>query len=166
MGSLHAGDERRVVVELEADAPLGSTLAFDTTVAWDEVGGDSVSLPLEQLGVQTTDDQRLVEASRDGRVYASCISAIASRRQIEAADAYRRGDATRAQEIISENMADLDAAAAAAPEEEAESLENQKRKYDESRDRFRRTPPGSAAGRAAAKEATATDAANLERSIF
>lgn len=166
MGSLHAGDERRVVVELEADAPLGTTLAFDTTVSWDEVGGDAVSLPLEQLGVQTTDDSRLVEASRDGRVYASCISAIASRRQIEAADAYRKGDATRARRIIADNMADLEEAAAAAPDEAADSLLEQKRSYAESRDRFDRTPPASAAGRAAAKEATAIDAANLERQIF
>ena len=166
MGSLHAGDERRVVVELVADAPLGSTLSFDTTVSWDEVGGESVSLPLEQLGVQTTDDPRLVEASRDGRVYASSISAIASQRQIEAADAYRKGDASRAQQIIADNMADLEDAAAAAPEEAADSLMKQKRSYGESGARFERTPPGSAAGRAAAKEATAADAANLERQVY
>lgn len=166
MGSLHAGDERRVVVELEAGAAIGSSLTLDTTLAWNEVGGEAVNLPLEQLGVQTTDDARLVETSRDGRVYASCISAIASQRQLEAADAYRRGDLSRAQRLIDDNMAELDDAAAAAPEESADSLIEQKRSYAESKARFDRTPPGSAAGRAAAKEATATDSANLERSVF
>jgi Ca-activated chloride channel family protein len=166
MGSLHGGDERRVVIELMADAPLGEALSFDTTVAWDEVGGENVSLSLEPLGVQTTDDARLVQSSRDARVYASCISAFASRRQLEAAEAYRKGDTERARQITADNMRELEDAAAAAPAEAAASLEDQRRHYAKSKSEFERTPPSSAAGRAAAKRAAETDNANLARPTF
>jgi Ca-activated chloride channel homolog len=166
LGALHAGDERRVVVELIADASLAETLALDTTVSWDEVSGESISLDLQQLGVTTTSDPALVEATRDARVWASCLSAIASRRQLDAADAYRRGDAQRAQQITADNIRDLEEAAAAAPKPVADRLRKQRSSYADTADAFTRAPSGSAAGRAAAKKATEADTANLARERF
>ena len=40
-GSLFAGDERRIIVELGASVPLGQTRGFEGSVGWQAIGGDT-----------------------------------------------------------------------------------------------------------------------------
>jgi Ca-activated chloride channel family protein len=166
LGSLHSGDERRVALELEADAPFGADLPIDAQVAWQQVGGEHTRVDLERLALATTDDPQLVAAARDPRVYGSCLSALASVRQMEAAQAYARGDTERAQQLIESNLSDLDDAAAEAPEDVAGSLAEQAKTYRATQGEFAAAAPRSDEGRAAAKRATAQDSANLGRAAY
>jgi Ca-activated chloride channel family protein len=166
LGALHSGDERRVALELEAGAPFGTDLPIDAQVSWQHVGGEGARIDLERLALVTTDDPQLVAASRDGRVYGSCLGALASVRQLEAAEAYARGDTARAQQLIDSNLSELEAAAADAPADVAGSLQEQARSYSDTKGVFAAAPPRSDQGRAAAKRATAQDSANLGRSAY
>jgi Ca-activated chloride channel family protein len=163
IGSLFSGDERRIVLELEVDATVGEQLAIDTNIAWGQVAGGTADLDLERLRVVASDDEDAVLASRDNRVWSSGISAIASIRQLEAAEAYAKGDTARANELIEENKLELEGAAAAAPAPMAKRIRKQKDGYADTQGRFGRSAPASAEGRAAAKESAAQDSANLDR---
>lgn len=163
MGSLFAGDERRVVIELSTDARQGEELHLDTEVAWSDVEGHSNDLRLASLSVLATPDRDEAERSRDPQIYARCLSAVASLRNLEAAQAYADGDQARADAILGQNLADLRAAATAAPAEEAEQLEAQAHSYADTQRRFKAAAPRSAAGRTAAKKAAEADNANLAR---
>ncbi len=166
LGSLFAGDERRVVVELYADARGGEVLGIDGELYWTDVGGRSAEAGLDRLALKGTADASEVAQSRNHRVYARCVSALASLRNLEASEAYARGDAARAQALIDQNVADLRTAAAAAPQAEADKLDSQIQSYEQTRGRFAAAPPESAAGRSAAKESTAADHANLGRAGY
>lgn len=166
IGSLFSGDERRIVLELEADARIGERLDLDTNVSWNQVGGGMANLDLERLHIGVTENNQAVLASRDNRVWSSGISALASIRQLEAAEAYRRGDIREADKLIQQNQAELEDAAAAAPAPMAKSLRKQKRSYGATGERFRQTAPSSAEGRAAAKESAEADAMNLDRQAY
>jgi Ca-activated chloride channel family protein len=163
MGSLFAGDERRVVVELATDARHGELLNLDTDVSWTDVEGRTNDLRLASLTVEATSDQAAVEQSRDAQVYARCLSALASLRNLEAAQAYASGDQDRAQAILDQNLSELRTAASAAPEAEAKQLQAQVDSYADTQRRFRAAPPKSAKGKAAAKAAAESDNANLAR---
>jgi Ca-activated chloride channel family protein len=163
LGSLFGGDERRVVIELETDAPLGSQLGIDADVSWRQVGGQHADIDVRTLSLVATDTHAEVERSMDAKVWASCTSALASVRQLDAAAAYARGDVDKARQIIGDNMADLETAAGAAPSEDAQRLRAQKKKYAGVQDHFNRVAPSSAEGRAAAKASTEQDNANTSR---
>ncbi len=165
IGSLFAGDERRIILELEADAPLGAALAIDTHITWSRVGGGVANLDLERLSMLTTSDRDAVRDSRDGHVWASGISAIASVRQLEAAEAYAKGDTARADKLIDENRTSLEEAAAAAPQMAA-SLGRQRDGYEKTKREFKQSAPSSAEGRAAAKAAAEQDSKNLDRDAW
>jgi Ca-activated chloride channel homolog len=166
LGSLFAGDERRVVVELTATAYDGSSLDFDTRATWTQVGGRAASVVAPRLSLVATADAESVERGKDGAVLASATSVIASQRQIEAANAYAQGDVLRAAELAQKNEVALATAMKAAPAPAAMALDSQRKAYAETREGFSKNAPASAAGRAAAKEATAKDLGNLNRSVF
>ncbi len=166
LGSLFAGDERRVIVELAASIGAGDLRAFEGTVAWSNVGGDGSQARFAGVSLQGTTDVLAVNASRDGNVLAHATSALASIRQIEAAQAYAQGDTGRAQAIIDRNVADLAAAATAAPAAAATSLQNQAAEFEQTRKTFAAAPPKSAAGNAAAKRAVERNMSNEARSVF
>ena len=163
MGSLFAGDERRVVVELAAQLDSGEVRGFDGDVRWDRVGGGAAEAHIGRLEISGTTDASAVDASRDGAVFASAMSAIASTRQLEAAQAYGQGDGARARALIDQNMADLDEAAAVAPAPARAALEKQKGAYDATRSGFAAAPPSSPEGKAAAKASVAKDSENIGR---
>ena len=163
LGSLFAGDERRVVIELEADAPAAAQLQIDADISWRHVDGQRADIDLRPLALLSTGAQSEVERSMDRRVWASGVSAWTSVLQLDAAAAYARGDVDKARQIIDSNMAALGEAAAQAPEELAQGLRAQRNSYADTQDRFDRAAPSSAEGRAAAKEATAKDNANTSR---
>jgi hypothetical protein len=166
MGALFAGDERRVVLELDVDAPLGASLPIDARVSWLPVGDELATVSLEQLRLATTDSEAAMKATRDGAVWSSGVSAMASLRQLEATEAYAKGDAGRARQLISENKAELEEAAVSAPAPAAEALRAQAGDYDDTLDKFKSADPSSAEGRAAAKSAAEADSKNLDRAAW
>jgi Ca-activated chloride channel family protein len=167
LGSLFAGDERRVVVELEATTWSAGRLDLDSQASWVAVGsGRTATARAQRLTLLATADASEVASGRDGAVLASATSVLASRRQVEAASAYAAGDVARAAQITERNERDLASAIAAAPAPAATSLETQMKAYRQQRSGFATVAPQSAAGRAAAKEAAAKDMGNFGRSTF
>jgi len=166
MGSLFAGDERRVVIELTGDLPAGAVRSLSGKVAWSRVGGGSADAKIAGLDVAGASDSREVEEARDGAVLASAVSALASVRQLEATEAYNRGDGARAQALISDNEAQLAAAASAAPKPMAAALDRQREGYGESKRTFAAAAPTSTEGKSAAKAGAEKDLANMVRSAF
>lgn len=166
MGSLFAGDERRVIVELTGDVPIGAVRSLGADVRWSRVGGGSANATVSALEIAGASDAREVEESRDGAVLASAVSALASLRQIEATQAYNRGDGARAQALIAENEVALQAAATAAPKPAAQALQRQLAEYGVSKRAFAAAPPTSDEGKAAAKAGTAKDIANASRGSY
>jgi Ca-activated chloride channel family protein len=163
LGSLFAGDERRVLLEMTARAEPGDTKTFEATASWNVVGGPSVNAPSSHLTIAAATDQRDVEGSRDNDVMASAISVTASRRQLEATEAYERGDVLGAQGLIDKNLRELQAAQAYAPPAAAEGLKKQTQAYDGTKHVFATAAPTSAAGNAAAKGAVEKDMSNMGR---
>jgi Ca-activated chloride channel family protein len=163
VGSLFAGDERRVIVELAVTVAAGQTESFDGSVAWAPVGGDTATARFAGVAITGTNDALAVEAGRDGAVLANATSVIASAREIQAAEAYQRGDKAGAQALIDQNMRDLAAAATAAPAA-APRLMAQRRAYEGDQHAFA-APPASDVGRAAAKSAAEKNLANGSRQV-
>jgi Ca-activated chloride channel family protein len=95
-------------------------------------------------------------------VLANAASVVASVRQVEAAEAYARGDVARAQAIIEGNVRDLQAAATAAPAA-APKLAAQWRAYETDQRSFAASAPASDQGRAAAKSSAAKNLYNHSR---
>lgn len=165
LGSLFAGDERRVVVELVANAYDDSSLDFDTRATWTQIGGSTASATAPRLSLLATADASDVERGKDGAVLASATSVVASRRQIEAANAYAKGNVALAAQITEDNRRALSAAMKAAPAPVARSLGSQMKDYSDQGESFAKHAPTSAAGRAAAKEATVKEMGNLNRNV-
>jgi Ca-activated chloride channel homolog len=164
IGALFAGDERRVIVEMEGTAAPGAQLPFAGKVSWNRVGGSHSDVALGQLALVGTTDPSAVESGRDGRVFASATSVNASALQLQAAEAYQKGDTDRAQALMDQSINDLKAAATAAPAPAASALSRQWTEYE-----HRKAPmakPATTAGNVAAKKAFAEDNNNLGRSGF
>jgi Ca-activated chloride channel family protein len=161
VGAMFAGDERRVMVELAVTAPLGQARDFDGSVAWNALGGDTVTARFGGVALTGTDDALAVDEGRDGSVLANATSVLASARQIEAVEAYERGDVARAQALVDKNVAELAAAATAAPAAAAPALMAQQRAYTETKRAF--AAPRSDRTSAAAKAGAAKDFSNLGR---
>lgn len=168
VGSLFGGDERRIVVELAANTYRGEGTSFDidATATWTPVGGSTTSARAPRLSLVASNDPAEVERGKDGAVLASATSVVASRLQIEAANAYAQGDVRRAAQIAEKNEQSLAAAMVAAPAPAATALDTQMKAYRSMREGFAKVAPQSAAGKAAAKEATAKDLGNMNRRAF
>ncbi len=163
LGSLFAGDERRVVLELAASVEAGDARAFEGRVSWNNVGGDGADARFSDLAIRGSSDENVVAQGRDGAVLARAMSATASLRQIEASEAYAEGDVQRAQGLIDQNLVDLRAAEAAAPPAAATALQAQARSYDDTKRSFAAAAPRSAAGSIAAKQAVEKNTSNMGR---
>ena len=94
---------------------------------------------------------------------ANATSVMASIRQLEAADAYERGDGARAQALLDQNVKELGVAATAAPAAMAPASPS-RRAPTRAPSAFRAAAPAeSEAGRSAAKAAAARDMSNFSR---
>ena len=162
-GGLFAGDERRIALEFRSLAEAGQELSITGDVDWTVVGGDQARAKVAGLSVVGAPAGTPVK--RNAAVYASCMSAFASLRQLAATDAYRSGDKQKAFALMAQNDGELEAAAADAPPSVKEALDRQRRAYRATKGKFR-AAPGTAAGRAAAKAATELDAKNADRAAF
>lgn len=168
MGSLFAGDERRVIVELSASTTtnLGS-YDFGAQATWTKVGetyGRTVDVP--RLSLLATSDVNEVDSGRDGAVLASATSVLASQRQIQAQQAYAAGDVARANALSAQNQRAIADALVAAPAAAKPSLEKQMGAYEEQKQGFAKFAPSSAAGKAHAKSSAAKDMGNISRQGF
>jgi len=166
IGSLFAGDERRVVLEMRCAMDLGDMKSFATTAAWNVVGGPSVDAPVASLQIVAASDAREAELSRDNEVNAQAVSVVASRKQLAAAEAYQRGDTAAADAIIADNLNELKAAQKGAPAPMATALDRQWQAYDGTKRTFATAPPKSPVGNAATKTAVEKDVSNLGRESF
>jgi Ca-activated chloride channel family protein len=166
IGSLFAGDERRVLLELTTSLDPGDAASIEGRASWRRVGGGEESTAIPRLGVLATRDEAAATASRDGAVLASATSVLASRRQLEAAEAYERGDTRGADALIQQNLDQLKQAAAAAPPAAATALDSQWREYAATKSGFAHASPSSAVGKALPKAAAAKDIANMTRSSY
>ena len=164
-GSLFAGDERRLIVELSASLPAGRLAGFEGSVAWTSVAGDTATARFGGVSLTGTSDPLAAEEGRDGAVLANATSVLASIRQIEAAEAYARGDGARAQALIDDNVRDLKAAEKAAPAAAAPRMRAQWRDVQADQAAFA-APPSSDKGRAAAKSSAAKNLYNNDRVGF
>jgi Ca-activated chloride channel homolog len=165
MGSLFAGDKRRVAIELAARMDAGDVRSLEGRVSWFPVGGAEAEARFAGLALTGSTDARAVDAGRDGSVLARSLSATASIRQIEAAEAYNQGDVQRAQALIDQNKVELAAAATAAPAPAAAALEQQIAAYEQTKQAFGSAKPRSAMGSAAAKRSVEKDLSNTGRDV-
>jgi Ca-activated chloride channel family protein len=166
IGSLFAGDERRVIVELAA-APRTRSDELDlrAEATWSRVGESSTRVSVPALALVASNDPGDVEGGRDGAILASATSVLASKRQLEAASAYARGDVATATRLTAQTQAAIGAAIAAAPSA-APLLDAQLNAYSAQQRGFESVAPSSAEGRAAAKAAVMKDQGNLVRKGF
>lgn len=164
IGSMFAGDERRVIVELDVS---GANEHRDVTASakWTRVGAGNVVAQASTLSM-STGTLAEVEAGRDGAVFASAVSVIASKNQVEAAAAYASGDSAKAARIVTDNEEALGAAIQAAPAAVAGSLSAQRQEYGQQKQGFMKISPRSDEGRAAAKTSTAKEMKNLDRKAW
>ncbi len=161
MGSMFAGDERRAIVELDASIGVSDVQRIRGNAAWSRIGGAPVEAGFGDLALAGVTDLADVNGARDGRVLASATSVQASQLQLEAAEAYAKGDALRAQTLMDKSEKDLDRAAAVAPPAMATSIFKQSAEYKSRRPMMAK--PGTQAGNIAAKKAVAEDNNNLGR---
>ena len=164
VGSMFAGDERRVLVELESRLGAGDSRGIDGSVAWTRVGGSSANASFGKLALAGTNDSDEVAKGRDGRVLANATSVSASQMQLEAAEAWAKGDTAGAQALMDKSEKALDVAAVHAPPAASASLAKQAGEYKARRPAMAK--PGSAAGNVAAKKAWADDNDNLSRAKY
>ncbi|WP_437571991.1 vWA domain-containing protein [Sorangium sp. So ce542] len=163
LGSLFSGDERRVILELAASLDSEASRTIEGQIRWSRVGGDAAQAPIAGLTLTGSTSAEAVEAGKDLAVLADALSVVASRRQLEAADAYQQGDVGRAQRLIDQSMSELSAVAAVAPKAAAAPLRKQLMDYKATQKEFLSAPPSSTAGKAAAKRAVEKDISNLSR---
>jgi Ca-activated chloride channel family protein len=161
LGSLYSGDERRVVVELTAEA--GGRSDIYANASWNRVGQTMTRVSVPTLALVASADASEVERGRDGAVLASATSVLASKRQLEASNAYARGDVATATRLTAQNEAALGLALAAAPPAAAPSLTAQMNAYAEYKKGFSSIRPTSAEGKAVSKAAAVKDHDNLNR---
>ncbi len=165
VGSLFSGDERRIMIEMQAFVPMGERRELEGSVAWSAVGGDTATARFGGMGLSGSNDALAVDGGRDGAVLANAASVLASAREIEAAAAYARGDQRQAQALIDQNGVELQAAASAAPSAAATALAAQQRAYEGDRRAFA-APPSSDVGRSAAKASAAHNFGNARSAVM
>lgn len=168
LGSLFAGDTRRVVIEMATTMNEGDARSIEGSASWTRVvdARGSAKTTIEALTIHATRDQKAVLEGRDGAVFAAATSALASVRQLEAVEAYASGEGGKAQALIDENIADLSSARAIAPAPSAAPLAAQQMEYEEAKKSFASAAATSTAGKKAAKASAAKSFANTKRSAY
>jgi Ca-activated chloride channel family protein len=160
VGSMFAGEERRVLVELSANMNEGSTGQVYGSASWQRVGSGPGTASIPALALVAVADPAQVDRSRDGTVLARAASVTASERQLEASEAYAKGDNRRADALIDQNIAALHAARAFAPAPMASALAAQSSSYESTKQTFDSVAPSSTAGKIHAKASAAKNFAN------
>lgn len=147
-GSLFGGDERRVLLEFrstqgeaacdncESSFSGAGAYRLPVMVDWNVVSGGTGHAEPAPLVLQVTRDPEAMRASMDPQVYSRAMSVLASRRQMEAAEAFSKGDLARAEELAEQNHRALRAAASALPAPMAAPLTAQANQFQLDREEF------------------------------
>lgn len=148
-GSLFAGDERRAVVAVDAEAGApGSWSTLRASFSWVPVlTGSRVETSTPALRVEAVARQQDADDSVDPGVLASVASVSASRMEQAAAEAFEAGDRERALQLNRAATTELDRAVARAPAPQAERLRAQKKAYEGDERVYKSTPHGAAPAR-------------------
>jgi Ca-activated chloride channel family protein len=165
MGSLFAGDERRALLELTTNLGADDVRQIGTEAIWHRVGGADADVRAPVLSLAATRDADEVQRGKDSAVLASWTSVTSSQRQLEAAQAYARGDQATANGLIQENLDLLSKMSSSAPAAVRDSLQRQMAAYKSQQSAFA-APPASDDGKRAAKAAAAKETSNLGRSAY
>ncbi|MCU0654998.1 MAG: VWA domain-containing protein [Polyangiaceae bacterium] len=165
LGHLFSGEERRIILELQGEVK-NDPASLEGDFSWkSRETGLTTRASWGPLAVAPAVDLQQEQGSAQGAVLASAISALASLRQLEATEAYARGEQQRAQALIDNNVVDLEQARALAPVQLQGSLENQAMDYRSTRKHFEASP-GSEDGKVAAKKSYHKDVLNLRSSSY
>lgn len=169
VGSLFVGDERRVVLEFNVDAPSagGSAGALALGLRYN-VGAGSTQVPAqldaEPLALRVVGDERSATASRDGDTFTSANGVVLAARQQQAVEAWRQGNAAEAARLAVANAQAVDALRAAAPTAAAAAAFGaQAAEYRRESSAFGSLSNGSEAGRAFGLSANARHRAAQSR---
>ncbi|MET0593729.1 MAG: VWA domain-containing protein [Polyangiaceae bacterium] len=164
VGSLFAGDERRVVVAIDVpmDEP-GTVRSISGTISYRLANDNAMRIELAPLRMTAVTTPEEVDNARDMSVLASVTSVIASRRETEAAMAFEKGDRDRAMQLNAQNQAEIEKARKVAPKAMALQLDAQKRAYESHQGTFATTPPAAAAP--AARDIGAQERKNADRAV-
>ena len=165
MGSLFAGDERRAILELTAELDVNDARQLATEATWHRVGAGDADIHAGNITLVATSDKAEVDKGRDSTVLAAATSVVSSERELEAAQAYARGDQVTAKRLIQANMSALSSAAVSAPAPVAAALARQANAYGAQMHDFE-AAPASDDGKRAAKAAAAKESSNLGRSAY
>jgi len=165
LGSLFAGDERRVIVAVDVpvSAP-GTSIELGASLSWRLVDGSPIEIALSPVHVVAVSSPEEVDDARDMSVIASATSVVASQRETEAASAFERGDRARALELNAQSQAELDAVKKSAPAAVAAQLDAQERAYKGHQGTFARPAPAGAAA-PAARDIGAQERKNADRAV-
>ena len=168
LGSLFAGDERRVIVELDAALAAGDAADIGGSATWSTVGpsGKGVDVAFGKLALAGSNDTEAVRAGLDPAVLANATSVLASERETAATEAYARGDTTTAQRLIDTNLDQLRRVQAIAPVAAKPMLDKQIAAYDSTKTGFAAAAPTSTEGKVRAKRAFELDQKNLHSNAF
>jgi Ca-activated chloride channel family protein len=164
IGSLFAGDERRVIVAIDVPAGAPGTSAnVGGSISWRAVDGLPMSIDVAPIRIVAVTNSDEVDVARDMSVIASATSVMASERETEAARAFERGDRARALALNRESQAELDSVKKAAPAGMAAELDAQKRAYESHQGTFASAPATAAAP--AAREIGVMERKNADRPV-
>ncbi len=146
VGSLFAGDERRMVLELNVPAgETGNVASLGVAVRYHAVADRrDISLDPARVALRTVASEADVTASRDVQVYAETESTALAARQTAAVMAWREGRVQEAQQIAAQNVATLRTLQVAAP---SAALAAQVAEYSRDQAAFGSMGAGSAQGR-------------------
>lgn len=150
VGQLAAGQTRKVIVELRGQAgEVGAEQTFAARLRFRSLADSEVqTLPVEALSVVTVESESEAFAARVQGVYTRTNAVAIDEAQRDAVEAWRGGDAARAEELTQGNRVRLEALRAVAPSDLAPELQRQEAAFALDQVNFRSHSAGSAQGRA------------------
>lgn len=149
IGSLFAGEQRRITVRLEVDAgAAGHTTSLPVALRYrSPVHAVDRNLDLGRLSLDVVGDEAQVVASRDVRLHAEVVAQRVDIVQAQAVDAWRAGDQAEAERLTQGNIATLARWQAEAPQAAA-ALDPRMEAVNEDLGNFRQVRAASEEGRA------------------
>ncbi|MFK7999605.1 MAG: VWA domain-containing protein [Polyangiales bacterium] len=150
VGQIAAGQTRKVIVELRGQTgEVGAEQTFDARLRFRSMADSEVhSVPVEAMSVLTVASEGEAFAARVQGVYTRANAVAIDEDQREAVEAWRGGDAARAQQLTQGNRVRLETLRASAPRDLAPELQRQEAAFALDEVNFRSHSAGSAQGRA------------------
>ncbi len=109
VGSMHAGEQRRVLVALDVDAgEAGEEAAMAVTLRYSRPRqDDQLDFSLGQLALRAVSDEQVVLASRDVERHADAMTTVIDVRQEQAVALWRQGQRDQAAALSHQNAQEM-----------------------------------------------------------